>query len=224
MANLTKEQRLAKEAEMKAKMEAEIEAKLRAELEAKLRAEYEAKLNNESKPVEEKTTKTRTRKTGEKLQGKIVKVPLDTVVPVVCNAVGGLVYESQRNRGAIIRWDSIGSIEYLEVAELVSMRNTSRRFFEDNWVVLEDADDFTAGQIYEFLKVSQYYKNVFTSENIDEIFEMNPKEIVKVVSGLSKGMKDTIASRAKEKIDAKELDSSNKIDALETALNVKFSI
>ena len=44
------------------------------------------------------------------------------------------------------------------------------------------------------------------------------------VSNLSNGMKSTIATRAKTKIDAKELDSNNKIDALETALNVKFSI
>ena len=104
------------------------------------------------------------------------------------------------------------------------MRNTARRFFEDNWIVLEDTEEFTSVQLYDFLRVTKYYENAFTPETIDTIFDMNDKEIIRVVSELSKGMKDTIATRAKKKIDAKELDSNKKIEALETALNVKFSI
>ena len=46
MANLTKEQRLAKEAEEKAKMQAEIEAKIRAEYEEKLKAAKEELKSN----------------------------------------------------------------------------------------------------------------------------------------------------------------------------------
>ena len=94
----------------------------------------------------------------------------------------------------------------------------------DNWIVLEDTEDFTAVQLYDFLKVTKLYENIFTPETIDSVFELSPKDIIKIVSTLSKGMKSTIATRAKNKIDAKELDSNNKIEALEEALNVKFSI
>ena len=104
------------------------------------------------------------------------------------------------------------------------MRNTSRRFFEDNWIVLGDKEDYTAEQLYDFLKVSNLYKNIYTPENINDIFKLEPNDIIKKVSNLSKGMKSTIATKAKEMIDAKELDSNKKIEALETALNVKFSI
>ena len=206
MANLTKEQRLAKEAEEKAKMQAEIEAKIRAEYEEKLKA---AKEELKSNATEIQNT---------------AKIPLDTVVPVVCNVTGGAIYKSAKTIGYTIDWDDYGSVEYVELSELVSMRNTARRFFEDNWIVLEDTENFTAVQLYDFLRVTKYYENAFTLETIDTIFDMNDKEIIRVVSELSKGMKDTIATRAKEKIDAKELDSNKKIEALETALNVKFSI
>ena len=206
MANLTREQRLAKEAEEKAKMQAEIEAKIRAEYEEKLKA---AKEELKSNATEIQNT---------------AKIPLDTVVPVVCNVTGGAIYKSAKTIGYTIDWDDYGSVEYVELSELVSMRNTARRFFEDNWIVLEDTENFTAVQLYDFLRVTKYYENAFTPETIDTIFDMNDKEIIRVVSELSKGMKDTIATRAKEKIDAKELDSNKKIEALETALNVKFSI
>ena len=206
MANLTKEQRLAKEAEEKAKMQAEIEAKIRAEYEEKLKAAKEELKSNATE-----------------IQNS-AKIPLDTVVPVVCNVIGGAIYKSAKTIGYTIDWDAYGSVEYVELSELVSMRNTARRFFEDNWIVLEDTENFTAVQLYDFLRVTKYYENAFTSETIDTIFDMNDKEIIRVVSELSKGMKDTIATRAKEKIDAKELDSNKKIEALETALNVKFSI
>ena len=206
MANLTKEQRLAKEAEEKAKMQAEIEAKIRAEYEEKLKA---AKEELKSNAIEIQNT---------------AKIPLDTVVPVVCNVIGGAIYKSAKTIGYTIDWDDYGSVEYVELSELVSMRNTARRFFEDNWIVLEDTEKFTSVQLYDFLRVTKYYENAFTPETIDTIFDMNDKEIIRVVSELSKGMKDTIATRAKKKIDAKELDSNKKIEALETALNVKFSI
>lgn len=214
MANLTKEQRIAREAEKEAKLKLELEAKIKAELEEKLRAEYEEKL---------KSAESDTKSIAKNIQSS-AKIPLDTVVPVICNVVGGAIYESQRFKGYPIHWDSYGSVEYIELSELVSMRNTSRRFFEDNWIVLGDTEDYTAEQLYDFLKVSNLYKNIYTPENINDIFKLDPNDIIKKVSNLSKGMKSTIATKAKEMIDAKELDSNNKIEALETALNVKFSI
>ena len=214
MANLTKEQRIAREAEKEAQLKAELEAKIKAELEEKLRAEYEEKL---------KSAEVDTKTIAKNIQS-FAKIPLDTIVPVVCNVVGGAIYESQKIKGYTVYWDAFGSVEYMELSELVSMRNTSRRFFEDNWIVLGDTDEYTAIQLYEFLKVSKLYENVFTPENIDSIFDLDANSIIKTISTLSKGMKATIATRAKEKIDAKELDSNNKIEALETALNVKFSI
>ena len=222
MANLTKEQRLAKEAEKEAQMKVDLEAKLRAELEEKMKAELEAKLRAE---IEEEVQKASvTNKTTAKTIQNSVKIPLETIVPVVCNVAGGAIYESNKIKGYTITWDDFGTVEFVELSELVAMRNSARRFYEDNWIVFEDTDEYTAIQLYEFLKVTRYYEHVFTPETIETIFDMEEAELIRTVSGLSKGMKETIAARAKIKYDAKELDSNKKIEALETALKVKFSI
>ena len=190
------------------------EEKMKAELEEKLRVELEEKLN----------VPTNDNKTTAKTIQNSAKIPLDTIVPVVCNVVGGATYVSTRTIGYTVVWDAYESVEYVELAELVAMRNTARRFYEDNWIVLEDTDEYSAIQLYEFLKVTKYYEKVFTPENIDTIFEMEESELIRTISSLSRGMKETIAARAKIKYDAKELDSNKKIEALETALKVKFSI
>lgn len=219
MANLTKEQRAEKDAQLKAEME----AKIRAELETKIRAEMEAKVRIE---YEEKTFKKDVGKPKHKSvsKHKPISISLDTLVPVTSNYKGKLAYTSSRITGYTIIWDDFGSTEYVELSELVSMRNSARRFYEDNWIVIEDMEEYSAIQIYDFLKVGKYYENVFTPENIDNLFEEDPAEILRIVSSFSKGMKDTIAVRAKEKIDAKELDSNNKINALSEGLGIKFDL
>ena len=209
MANLTKEERAkreaAKEAEMKAKIEAEIEAKIRAEYEKKLK-DAEAKVS--------KSDKEETSAVAKKIQGS-VRIPLDTIVPVICNTVGGAFYSSKKIMGYTVEWEDIGSVEYMELGELSSMKNTDKRFFEDNWIVFDDTEEYTASELYDFLKVSKYYKNVLTPDNIDEIFTYPKDEIVKTISTLSRGMKETVAVRAKQKLDENTLDK-NIIDILES--------
>lgn len=214
----TKEQRQKKEAEKEAKLKAEIEAKIRAEYEEKfkMKSVNNSKINTDDKQTENTTNVAR------RIQ-KAIRIPLDTIVPVVCNTVGGAIYTSKKIMGYQIEWDDIGSIEYMELGELASMRNTDRRFFEDNWIVLEDTEEYTAMQLYDFLKVSKYYNNVFTPENIDEIFTYSKDKIIKTISTLSKGLKETIAARAKQKLNEDTLDK-NIIDTLETALNIQFSL
>lgn len=210
MANLTKEQRKALEAEKQAQMEKEIEARIRAEYEEKLK-NATVNINNEdvTKPVVKTTKATR--------------IPLDTMITVVCNTIGGATYISKKASGYIVEWEDFGSEEYMELGELVAMRNTDRRFFEDNWIVLEDTDEYDAMQIYEFLKVAKYYTNVFTSRNIDELFSYSKDKISKTISTLSRGMKETIAVRAKQKLDDNTLDK-NIVDTLESTLGIQFTI
>ena len=214
----TREQRAAKEAEKEAKLKAEIEAKIRAEYEEKLKKEL---ANNTANSNNENNTESKV-ETASRIQ-KMVRIPLDTIVPVVCNTVGGATYISKKIMGYQVEWDDLGSVEYMELGELASMRNTDRRFFTDNWIVLEDTVEYTAMQLYDFLKVSKYYENVFTPENIDEIFTYSKDKITKTIATLSRGLKETIAARAKQKLDEDTLDK-NIIDTLESALGIQITL
>ena len=209
----TKEQRLAREAEKQAQIEKEIEARIRAEYEEKLKKATENIGKNDTENVDNLIPKTT----------KSNRIPLDTMVTVVCNTIGGATYISKKASGYIVEWEDFGSEEYMELGELVAMRNTDRRFFEDNWIVLEDTEEYDAIQLYEFLKVAKYYTNVFTSRNIDELFSYSTDRIAKTISTLSRGMKETIAVRAKQKLDDNTLDR-NIIDILESSLGIQFTI
>ena len=89
--------------------------------------------------------------------------------------------------------------------------------------MLEDTVEYTAMQLYDFLKVSKYYENVFTPENIDEIFTYSKDKITKTIATLSRGLKETIAARAKQKLDEDTLDK-NIIDTLESALGIQITL
>lgn len=194
----TKEQRLAKEAEQ----EKELREKITKEIEAKYKS---------------------TVKENNKKSKSSVKIPLDLEVPVTSNYTGKLIFISKKSNGYSVEWDEYGMTEYMEIGELLSMRNTDKRFYEDNWIVIEDTDEYTADDIYKFLKVDRYYKQVYTPDNIDSFFKLTPNEMVKCIGVLSKGMKECIAVKAQAMINEGTLDSNKQIDALSEALKVEFT-
>lgn len=197
MAGLTKEQRAVKQAEQEAKLKAEIEEKIRNEVVAQ-------PVINAIKSNKKKSIST------------------DYMIPVKSGVNGILVYVSKKTFGYEVEWNNFGDIEYIEYSELLSMRNTTKAFFENNWIYFEDTDDYTAQELYEALRVDRYYKNTVLGKDIDSIFDKTPDEIQKIITPLSKGIKETIALTARAKIDAGELDSIKRIEALEKSLNVEL--
>ena len=230
MANLTKAQRAEKEAQKLAQMQAEAEEKIRAEYADKfallmsevesLRKELETK--SEMPIIKNQEVAESKLETAKRMQ-QASRIPLDTLVPVFSNTTMDLVYVSKKTMGYSVEWEEMGAVEYIELGELATMKNTDKRFFEDNWIVLGETEEYTPMQFYDFLKVSKFYKNVFTPENIDEIFTYDKDKIVRILSTLSRGMKDTISVRAKQKLDNGTLDK-NIVDILESSLGIQFTI
>ena len=97
-----------------------------------------------------------------------------------------------------------------------AMRGNQRRFFEENWILIDDP------AIIKKLGVERYYKNSLTTDNFNDVFTMPADEIKKIVPTLPGGTKDAIASEAKKKIETGELDSRSAIKALEDSLSVEL--
>lgn len=154
---------------------------------------------------------------------KKVQIPMNFEIPVKSNVQGGLVYVS-RKTGYTERWEQMGDVVYLEFQELVSMKNASKRFFTDNWVIILDTEEYTAEQIYYALQVDKYYKNISAFEDIDDVFKLSITDIGKIVPELSNGYKQIIITRAITLIKENSplLDSKKKINALEKALGVEL--
>lgn len=172
---------------------------------------------NNDKQIEEKDNKKTEIK---RKQPK--KISLDYIIPVRSGVQGGLTYISRKN-GYEITWDEYGAIEYLPYEELVAMRNGHKRFFIDNWVFIEDTDKYTAEDIYKALQVDRYYKNIFDID-IDSVLSLECDSLKNKLSDLTNGMKDTIATRAKQLIIDKSpiMDSTAKRELIESILDVEL--
>lgn len=153
------------------------------------------------------------------------KIPLDLEVPVVNNTPGTLIYITKRSGGMNASWGEYGDIQYLDIRELISMRNTDKRFFNDNWIGINDSDDgeFTSEDIYRYLRVDDLYTNYIPPERIDEFFSYSPEKMASDISDMTPGMRDVIIAEIAARIAEGKIDSVSKINALESAFGMKFT-
>ena len=104
------------------------------------------------------------------------------------------------------------------------MRNNQKRFFNDNWISLKDTDDgeYTANDIYKFLRVDDKYGDFYDADNIESFFDLNEKQMADKVSKMSRGMKDLVAVMALDKIENDEIDSVKKRRAIIKVLGLEI--
>lgn len=182
-----------------------------------------------AKNAKTKTTETIIEQTDEKsvpskAKRREARIPLDVEVPCLSNVTGGLSYISTRNGGMNAEWSDFGDLQYLDIRELLLMRNTQKRFFVDNWISLKDTDDgeYTAEDIYKFLRVDDKYGDFYDADNIESFFNLTEKQMADKVSKMSRGMKDLISVMAIDKIENDEIDSVKKRKAIINALGLKL--
>lgn len=140
------------------------------------------------------------------------RITNDTLIECKNGVMGNLIYKSNLNPGYIVEWTEFGEVQEIEYRELVAMRGTQRKFFENNWILIEDAD------VLHKLGVERYYKNALTTENFDSVFRMSPDNIRAKVPGLSSGTKEAIRIKAIKMIKDGTFDSRSAIKALGDAL------
>jgi hypothetical protein len=159
---------------------------------------------------------------------KIKNLPLNTNVIVRSNRYGQLIFICKKYNKRF-DWDNVGTTQTLTLDELQAMRNESRKFFEKTWIVVdgfsdeEYADLYSPEEIYDYLTVTQYYKNLLCPENIDLLFTMSAEEIEKRIKSSSSGSRDLIIVRANELIEARKLDALTVIETLEDVLKCELS-
>lgn len=154
-----------------------------------------------------------------------VKIDADYLIPVKSNVGGVLLYKSKKT-GYEETWDETGTVIEMEYGELVSMRNSQKGFFVNNWIVIEDTEDYTAEEILVALNVDRYYTSNGLYENIDDIFNFTPKKIGEIIPQLPKPVRETIITKAYTMLadNDERLDSKRKVEALEKALGISFNM
>lgn len=127
---------------------------------------------------------------------------------------GKLVYISTRT-GEKFEWSEYGDEQEMELRELKSVKASAKKFFEENWFLLDE-------WVIRYLGVDSYYKHALSPDTFDEIFTKSPEEIKADVAEMSSGQRDSIAYRAKELIADGSMDSLKVIAALEEALGIEL--
>lgn len=146
------------------------------------------------------------------------KIDPDDYVSVRNNTMGTLIYISSRQMGYNVTWDEFGDEEMIKFGELQAMRNSQKRFFTDNWIFIDDPE------ILRALGVEKYYENAVNPNNIKQLFDLPVSSMVDKIKKMTDGMKDCVKRKAVEMYYSGELDSVNKMKALEQVFDFRFDL
>ena len=128
---------------------------------------------------------------------------------------GKLVYKSSKS-GEKYVFAKFGDEHDMEVQELKKARNDAKKFFENNWFLIDDPD------VIEYLGLTEYYKNAFSYDEFDQLADMSADEIAERMAKVSEGQKISIAHHARRMIADGKIDSMKAINALEKGLGVQL--
>lgn len=172
----------------------------------------------------EKNTKAKKAKPTEVVTPEVESKPivpkdvdLNQMIVVRSGFHGRLVFVSPRTKEKFI-WSEFGDEQVMELLEIRNAKNTSKKFFINNWFVFDDEYAW----VVDYLGLGQYYKNALDLTNFDEVFSKSPAEIEKRIAKLSSGQRKSVAYRARQLIADGEIDSNKAISALEKSLGVEL--
>lgn len=147
----------------------------------------------------------------------IVDLPIDTLIGVKSITFGGLTYKSKTNN-AIFRWNQIGAVEYMTVAQLNEMNNYKTDFLRKPLVILLDE------RAIKKFRLTPVYENVAKINNLTAIFNSDIDTISKVIDdALRVNMRDILISKVRQMYKNKKLKDIEVIRLLEQKLQFDLS-
>jgi hypothetical protein len=141
------------------------------------------------------------------------KVERDDVVACRNLTSGRLVYISKKS-GLETIWSEFGDVEYLEVAELLTMRSSQPKFLKEPWLFVDDED------AAEYLGLRQLYESLIPIDEVDDFFKLNVQQAKSLLPKLPKGMKALISEKARKGIQDGSLNNLQLIRLLEQELHL----
>ena len=146
-----------------------------------------------------------------------VDLALNESIPVKSITFGGLTYKS-RSTNAIYRWNQIGAVEYMTVAELNEMNNYKRAFLNKPLVILMDE------RAIKKFRLQKVYENVAKISNLKQLFKSDATTISRAVqNAIDVNMRDILISKTRQMIKNKSLTDINVIKLLEDKLKHDFT-
>lgn len=151
------------------------------------------------------------------------KLPSDLQVPCVSMVkLGKLIYQSKRQMGYRVVWESFLESQLVELSELIAMKNNALDFFKNNWIVIPDSFEYK-DQVLKELRIAQYYKSVPDPYALNDLFILSIDEMVERIGSMTETVRDSLRGYVKDAVANGEVDSYKRIRALEDALSCKLT-
>lgn len=148
---------------------------------------------------------------------EIVDLPMDATINVKSICFGGLTYKS-RSTNAVFRWNQIGSIQPMTVAEINEMNNYKSDFLRKPLVILMDE------RAVKKFRLTSVYENVAKINNLTAVFNSSLSEIERVIDdALRVNMRDILISKVRQMYKNKKLKDIEVIRLLEKKLKFDLS-
>jgi hypothetical protein len=147
------------------------------------------------------------------------KVQLDLKMMVPCRNItaGSLTYISKKS-GVEVNWNEPNDEEYIDVAELLTMKSSQPRFLNEPWVMIDDEE------VIEYLGLKRIYDSIIDPEDIDSLLLMSPVEIQERLKKAPNGTRESVSIRARQMVENQELYDIRVIKILERELNIDLSM
>lgn len=139
----------------------------------------------------------------------------DTLVTIMNNTTGGLIYVNNRTQQEW-RMEGYGVTDQMPLSELIAMKASQPKFIFDAWLLILDDD------VVEHLGLVEFYKNVLKPNELDGFYKLEEHKIKEFLEKAPSNIKSFIVRMTKEKVAKKELNDLFVIKLIEDILKVEI--
>lgn len=147
---------------------------------------------------------------------EIIEISDSTPIAVKSITYGGLTYKS-RITNALFRWNQIGAVQTMSIAQLNEMNNYSSEFLRKPMVILLDE------RAVKKFRLTSVYENVAKINNLTALFRSDMKTIERVIDdAINVNMRDILISKVRQMYKNKKLVDVNILRLLQDKLQFEI--
>lgn len=183
------------------------------------------KTNKVSAPKVEIVTENEvveTEETVEEIVAPVVKQPrkFEAMEGVMCRSiVDGVLVMGGIKSNNFYKWADTNDVAEVEYQDLVSAVRSNTKYVFAPFFIIED-EDFLA----QFPQVQKVYDSMYTTKDLKEILSLSVPAMMDAINTLPSGSKDNLRDIAGKMVLNGQLDSVQKIKALDEFYNTNFLV
>lgn len=144
------------------------------------------------------------------------KAEYDATDGVPCRSVtAGQLIMIGKKTGNLYNWSNFGDTTEVEYQDLKAAKLTKSQYIYLPYFIIDDAKLLATN---EWKHVDEMYANMYTPDDMDELFNLPNAQFKKVISEMPTGLQNTVRTMSSTRINDCRLDSIAKIKIIDDVL------